>query len=599
MGSDSYKNKCNPNWINPDIRYVEGPRGFSGPKGDTGPQGPQGPKGDIGPQGPKGDIGPQGPKGDIGPQGLRGEQGPQGPQGPTAEVDLSGYQRKLFATNGLEILQEGYTDPGGNVVDVIGLDESSKNKFDEFGIYAQRVEELEENKADKTYVDRELDNKADKTYVYKLKAENKANIAKLETDKASKEYVDGNFSSIETIFNEAQDRISGNARNIEMNTNDIEVLRGLVSENIDRTSNNATAIENLETDKANAKDVNDLFDLLIKNNIQGRPIMLQEHSKLPLQNMRFYGKSVQDGTPTVDEPIDIVSTSFKTVKVYGGNVFDISKFPANVPPTCRVEVNGNEITFTAKVSNKYCQVSYEIRDVNLFKDKIHISYNVVNNPKKFNQALIFRCHDKSNKQLINKTIHKGTNTITVPKETAYIKIVFCMNTNEIPAIGDTVTISDFRISHSYIDYEPYKSPTTTTLTNSVTLRGLPVTSGGNITIDDQQYLSDYIDVQSGKLIRNVGIIESYNGEEITTDYLSTTGELSTGATVLYALQNSIEEDLQAEDVEKLQSIQPYYPNSIITSNAEMVIDYVADTKKYIDNQYKKLATAITALGGTI
>ena len=66
MGSDSYKNKCRPNWINPCIRYVEGPRGFPGPKGDPGTQGLPGPKGDPGIQGPPG---VPGPKGDPGPKG--------------------------------------------------------------------------------------------------------------------------------------------------------------------------------------------------------------------------------------------------------------------------------------------------------------------------------------------------------------------------------------------------------------------------------------------------------------------------------------------------------------------------------------------------
>ena len=118
MGSDSYKNKCNPNWINPDIRYEEGPRGFPGPKGDAatieilrvltgtagsdaviqnlgdssaakliltiprGEQGPQGLRGPQGPQGPQGDKGDKGDKGDTGPQGPKGDTGDTGPRGP-------------------------------------------------------------------------------------------------------------------------------------------------------------------------------------------------------------------------------------------------------------------------------------------------------------------------------------------------------------------------------------------------------------------------------------------------------------------------------------------------------------------------------------
>ena len=81
-----------------------------------------------------------------------------------------------------------------------------------------------------------------------------------------------------------------------------------------------------------------------------------------------------------------------------------------------------------------------------------------------------------------------------------------------------------------------------------TLNAVPVESGGNVTIDGQQYISDYIDFEKKQLIRMVGKIESYNSEEITTNYISTSGELSTGATVLYELSESTVVDLTDEEV---------------------------------------------------
>ena len=81
-----------------------------------------------------------------------------------------------------------------------------------------------------------------------------------------------------------------------------------------------------------------------------------------------------------------------------------------------------------------------------------------------------------------------------------------------------------------------------------TLNAVPVESGGNVTIDGQQYISDYIDFEKKQLIRMVGKIESYNSEEITTNYISTSGELSTGATVLYELSASTVVDLTDKEV---------------------------------------------------
>lgn len=60
-------------FINPDIRYYEGPQG---------PQGPQGPRGEQGIPGPKGDKGDTGESGERGPQGVPGPRGPAGPTGP-------------------------------------------------------------------------------------------------------------------------------------------------------------------------------------------------------------------------------------------------------------------------------------------------------------------------------------------------------------------------------------------------------------------------------------------------------------------------------------------------------------------------------------
>lgn len=39
--------------------------------------------------------------------------------------------------------------------------------------------------------------------------------------------------------------------------------------------------------------------------------------------------------------------------------------------------------------------------------------------------------------------------------------------------------------------------------NNITLNAIPVSSGGNVTINGQQYIADYVDVEHGKVIRNI------------------------------------------------------------------------------------------------
>lgn len=61
-------------------------------------------------------------------------------------------------------------------------------------------------------------------------------------------------------------------------------------------------------------------------------------------------------------------------------------------------------------------------------------------------------------------------------------------------------IEDFQIElgSTPTAYEPYHEQT---VTLPYTLNAIPVNSGGNVTIDGQQYIADYVDVERGKLVR--------------------------------------------------------------------------------------------------
>ena len=58
---------------------------------------------------------------------------------------------------------------------------------------------------------------------------------------------------------------------------------------------------------------------------------------------------------------------------------------------------------------------------------------------------------------------------------------------------------------TYDDYVPYQGEQTATL--PYTLNAIPVESGGNVTIDGQEYISDYVDIEKKKLVKNVGIAD--------------------------------------------------------------------------------------------
>ena len=60
-------------------------------------------------------------------------------------------------------------------------------------------------------------------------------------------------------------------------------------------------------------------------------------------------------------------------------------------------------------------------------------------------------------------------------------------------------------------YEPYAEQS---VQLPYTLNAIPVTFGGNVTIDGQQYIADYVDVERGKLVKMVDSSKLDNTQSI-------------------------------------------------------------------------------------
>lgn len=183
------------------------------------------------------------------------------------------------------------------------------------------------------------------------------------------------------------------------------------------------------------------------------------------------------------------------------------------------------------------------------------------------------------------------------------------------------------------DFKPYQESQATL---PYELYAIPVSSGGNVTIDGQQYITDYVDVERGKLVRMTELIE-YDGTEnwslqsinnngianfqiIVTRYISnigmcdtlqlqkttisntntegfminnnnslfirinTTRGISTLETfkeflankhifILYALSTPTEIDLVKEEITAFKSLSTYYPKTYINAESEQLSAY--------------------------
>lgn len=96
--------------------------------------------------------------------------------------------------------------------------------------------------------------------------------------------------------------------------------------------------------------------------------------------------------------------------------------------------------------------------------------------------------------------------------------------------------------------------------NNITLNAIPVSSGGNITIDGQQYIADYIDVDRGKLVRRVDSSKLDNTQSIVDK-------------TEWSLAEPQETDLTIEQAQALKELATYYHVTNISVNSEQLDGY--------------------------
>lgn len=97
-----------------------------------------------------------------------------------------------------------------------------------------------------------------------------------------------------------------------------------------------------------------------------------------------------------------------------------------------------------------------------------------------------------------------------------------------------------------------------TVTLPYTLNAIPVSSGGNVTINGQQYVSDYIDVERGKVVRCV-----------KREPLSKNGRLSSSSSPFYTYNLPSAKPKTISEVFALCNLAQF--NSITTSNSQIGI----------------------------
>lgn len=287
----------------------------------------------------------------------------------------------------------------------------------------------------------------------------------------------------------------------------------------------------------------------------GNPIAVDDAFTAPMCGLTVYGKSTQDGTPTPDAPVPIVSAGdggSLTVKVTGKNLLNPSLFQNNKYQNFNAATGYYEITSTD---------DYWISGIQLC---------VPNTTYRFNKNTEGGCFYDEKKNVIG--IVGFEYTLKMPAKCAY----YCVNFSSGTTPYGTPVIATVSESAAY---SPYREQLLT-LPTPTGLPGIPVTSGGSYTDSTgQQWVCDEVDLERGVRVQRV--------DKAAFDSTKPLAEQNA------ILATPIETPLTPDEIAAYKALVAYGPDTVVQASdgAGVKLDYQRDVNIAI----KKLEDAVASM----
>lgn len=221
----------------------------------------------------------------------------------------------------------------------------------------------------------------------------------------------------------------------------------------------------------------------------GNPIDVDDAFAAPLCGLNVYGKSTQDGTPSPDNPVPIVSAGDSgnvAVKVTGKNL--IRGINRLIAPSEEIE-GGVRIVNDTGGNSRLAFFTVEL--------KKGVQYTI-----SYKEKIVQGTNIKVSVYLPN--INQYVRHTFIPKQDTDILGIY-LNLAEF----GTVEVTDIQIElgKTATTYSPYREQllTLSTPNGLPGILGIPVTSGGNYTDQSgQQWVCDEVDLERGMLVQRIG-----------------------------------------------------------------------------------------------
>ena len=290
----------------------------------------------------------------------------------------------------------------------------------------------------------------------------------------------------------------------------------------------------------------------------GNPLSVDDAFPAPLCGLTVYGKSTQDGTPTPDAPVPIVSAGESgsvAVKVTGKNLLNPSLFQNNKYQNFNAETGYYEIDS----SNDYWITG--------------IQPCLPSTTYHFNVYTEGGCFYDEKKNVIG--IAGFEFTVKTPAKCAY----YCVNFSLVRLPYGSPVIATVSEPATY---SPYREQLLTLPTPNG-LPGIPVTSGGNYTDPQgQQWVCDEVDLERGVRV-----------QRIDKDAFDSTKTLAEQSAIL---ATPIETPLTPDEIAAYKAITTYGPDTVVQAGdgAGVKLEYQRDVNIAI----KRIEDAIASMTTT-
>ena len=392
------------------------------------------------------------------------------------------------------------------------------------------------------------------------------------------------------------------------------VKPGATTEQAQQIEQNKTDIASLKTETSSLKeDISNKISKFYASNQGKTHITDSDNGKI--QDMMIYGKSSQDGTPTPDNPVEIKSVVNPIVKVVGKNLLNATlQTTTQNGVTC---TNNGDGTYTLNGTAK-SQTIFNLFNINenIYGGKLITGCQPGGGRNTFNIVIVY--YTKDRKWASEDYEVDNGKIIKIKNESSYLlSIGILVRTGYV---CNNVIFKPMIVEGAASAYEPYHEQT---VTLPYTLNAIPVSSGGNVTIDSQQYIADYVDVEHGKLVRmckkeivsgvtsdtksagSLGWVDVKSmpydsmfllSEEYTFEANSENAWYSkfpvisfskklksiriydtnlkmVTANIIYVLNAPIEIDLTKEEITAFKTLATYYPTTNISINSEQLDGY--------------------------